>query len=271
MKIISIIKVAFKNILNNKLRSIFTMLGIIIGISSVILLVGIGNGSTADISSKVKSLGTDILTVKISSEDASFKYEDMDNILKLYNIKSVAPYKTVSGTVSRETIISNKSQIIATNDNYLDVTNIEIQKGRTISIIDIENKTKVCILGYDIATTLFNLANPIGEAIKIDGDNYIVIGVLEEQGTTMGQDSDSNILIPITTAKYLGEDTNITSFYTKVENEEYIDQNIIIIENYIRSELQISSEYYTVSSQTSVLEAMEDIRKYINITSCRYC
>jgi putative ABC transport system permease protein len=161
MKIISIIKVAFKNILNNKLRSILTMLGLIIGISSVIVLVGIGDGSTREVSSQVQSLGTDILTASINSEDESLEYDDMNELLELYNIKSVAPYKNVSGTVSRGKTTSNRSSIIATNDSYLEVTNRKLSQGRTISIVDIENKSKVCILGSEIATTLFSLANPI--------------------------------------------------------------------------------------------------------------
>jgi putative ABC transport system permease protein len=89
--------------------------------------------------------------------------------------------------------------------------------------------------------------------------------VLKEQGSTMGTNSDNNILIPITTAKYLGSDTSITNFYAKVENEAYIDQTIRIIENYIRSNLQIGSDYYTVSSQTSMLDAMENINNTLTL------
>lgn len=265
MKIIESLKISFKNIKNNKLRSILTMLGLIIGVASVIVLVGIGNGATTSVTSEVQSLGTDILTVSISSSSSYFKYEQMEDILKLDNISAVAPYKSVSATVSRGTTTSSKSSILATNANYLDVTNIEITSGRTISTIDAENKSKVCILGSDIAKTLFNLASPVGETIKIDGDNYTVIGLLEEQGTSMGTDVDSMILMPITTAKYLGEDTSITSLYVKVTDDSKITATQRVLENYIRSTLQISSDYYTVSTQDSVLDTMQNITSTLSL------
>lgn len=265
MKILEIIKVAFKNILSNKLRSGLTMLGLIIGIASVIILVGIGNGATSQVQSQVQSLGTDILTVNITSIDSSLEYEQVDDMLDLSNVEAVAPYKTVSSTVSRGTTTSSKSSIIATNDSYLDVTNITLEKGRSISIVDIENKSKVCLIGHDIAQTLFSLTNPVGETIKINGDNYTVVGLLTEQGSSMGTDIDNTIIIPITTAKYLGSDLTISNLYVKVSNESYIDQTSTIIGNYIRSTLSISSSYYSVSSQDSMLSTMENINNTMSL------
>lgn len=265
MKILEIIKVAFKNILSNKLRSSLTMLGLIIGIASVIILVGIGNGASTDVQSQVKSLGTDILTVSITSSDTSLEYNQIDDILNISNIEAVASYKTVNATVSRGTTTSNRASIIATNDSYLDVTNITIEQGRTISTIDVENKNKVCILGSDITTTLFDTDSPVGQKIKINGDNYTVIGVLTVQGTSMGTNIDSTILIPLTTAKYLGSDTTINNLYTKVSNENNIDKTITLIENYIRSTLEISSDYYSVSSQDSMLSTMSDINNTLSL------
>lgn len=265
MNIAGILKVAFKNIKNNKLRSVLTMLGLIIGIASVIVLVGIGSGATDDVTNQVQSLGTDILTVNITSEDSSIEYEKIDEILDLDNISKVAPYKNVSSTVSRGSTTASKSTILATNDSYLEVTNTALAEGRTISQIDIKNKTKVCILGSEIATSLFNLSDPVGEAIKINGDKYTVIGVLEEQGTSMGNNIDEMVLIPLTTAKYLGTDTSITNLYVKVENEDNIERTIMTLENYIRSTLQISSDYYSVSSQDSMLDTMESVSNTLSL------
>lgn len=265
MKILRIIKVALKNIVSNKLRSALTMLGLIIGISSVIVLVGIGRGSTSQVESSVKSLGTDILTMSITSSDYSLDYTDMKDILELDNVSSVAPYKTVTGTVNRGTTTSSRASIIATNNNYLNITNTKLAKGRKISIVDIENKSKVCILGSDIASTLFSLADPIGENIKLNGDNYTVIGVLESQGTSMGQNSDSMILIPFSSAEYLGSDSTVNSVYVKVNSESSIDRTKTLLENYLRSKLQVSSDYYSVSKQGSMLDAMEDISSTLSL------
>lgn len=265
MRLFDILKVSLKNIGSNKLRSALTMLGLIIGIASVIILVGIGNGASSDVTSQVKSLGTDILTVNITSSDTSLAYEQIQEIQKLSNVSAVAPYKTVSATVSRGTTSSSKASILATNNNYLDVTNITLAEGRTISVIDIENKNKVCMIGYDLAQTLFNLTNPVGETIKINGDNYTVIGLLEEQGSSMGTNIDNMLLIPLTTASYLGSDTTINSVYVKVEEEDKITETTSVIGNFIRSTLQISSDYYTVSSQDSMLETMEGVTNTLSL------
>lgn len=234
MKIIRIIKLAIKNILSNKLRTSLTALGLIIGISSVIVLVGIGKGTSSSVKSQVQSLGTDILTGSISSSEYSLDYKDMDDLLEISNVSEVAPYKNISVTVSRGTTTSNKSSVIATNNNYLGIINVNLNQGRRISIIDIENNSKVCILGSEITQTLFNLGSPVGETIKLNGDNYTVIGVLEEQGSSMGTDIDNIILIPITSAKHLDSDTSINNFYVKVENEDIIEKTSGMIESYLR-------------------------------------
>lgn len=265
MRIFEIIKVAFKNILSNKLRSSLTMLGLIIGIASVIVLVGIGNGASTDVKSKVQSLGTDILTASITSSDTSLSYDQADTISELNYIEEVAPYKSVSATVSKGTTTSGRASIIATNENYLNVTNITIEEGRLLSVIDVENQSKVCLLGSDIAETLFDTDDPVGETIKLNGDNYTVIGVLTAQGSSMGNNVDSTIIIPLTAATYLGSDTTINSLYVKVSDEDNIETATTLIENYIENTLQLTSDDYSVSSQDSMLNTMSDINNTLSL------
>ena len=265
MKILNIIKMAFKNIKSNKLRSALTMLGLIIGIASVIVLVGIGTGATDSVTDSVQNLGTDILTVNINSTDTSLEYEDTDEILEISNVEKVAPYKNISASVKRGESSSSSASVIASNDNYLEITNSDLERGRSISIIDIENSSKVCILGNEIASTLFNLTDPIGQTIKLEGDNYTVIGLLTEQGSSMGSNVDNMIIVPISTASYFNEDTSITNMYVKVEDENKIDITSNLIGNYIREKLQISSDYYSVTSQNSMLDAMDDINSTLTL------
>lgn len=265
MKIFNIIKIAFKNIRSNKLRSGLTMLGLIIGIASVIVLVGIGTGATTSVTESVQNLGTDILTLSISSSDTSLDYDQVDELLEISNISKVAPYKSISATANRGQTTSSRANVIATNDNYLDITNVRISDGRSISLIDIENSSKICILGSEISSTLFNLVNPIGQNLKLNGDNYTVVGVLTEQGSSMGNNIDNMILIPITTAKYFDEDTSISNVYIKVQNEDLMDQTSTLIENFIREKLLISSDYYSVTSQSSMLDAMDDISSTLSL------
>ena len=268
-KAVSIFKEALKNIISNKLRSCLTMLGLIIGIMSVILLVGIGTGATSNVTSAVQSLGTGTLTVSIDSEsETSFEYEQMDELKKMNNIEMVAPYKNVSGTVSKGTTTSRGAKILATIPEYTSVMNLKLEAGRLLSSIDMDNMSKVCLLGNDLTDTLFEgtkLKDIVGQTISIEGDKYTVVGILTRTGSSMGNNIDSNIIIPFTTAKYLGSDTSINSLYVKVQNENQIDMTTRQIESYIERTLSITSDYYSVSSQDSMLDTMSDITSTLSL------
>lgn len=265
MKINNLVKIAYKNIKSNKLRSALTMLGLIVGISSVIILVGIAEGSTTSVINEVSSLGSDILSLNITSSDYSIKYEDVSKLSKTDNISNTSSYKNVSATVSRNNETSTKTSIIATDNNYIDISSLKLKKGRNISIIDIENKSKVCILGSSAAEEYFNLSNPINETIKINNDNYTVIGVLEENGSSFGSNVDDSILVPITTIKYLNTDTKVNSILLKVEDTSDIDRTILNVENSVRNEFQISTDYFTVTSSNSILESMDNITNTLTL------
>lgn len=264
-KFLNILKCSLKNIKNNKLRSALTMLGLVIGIASVIILVGIGNGTSNQVASQVQSLGTNVLTLNINSSDTSLEYSQLENLLKIDNIESVAPYKSVSSTVTRGDTTSQRASIIATTQEYMNTTNLTISKGRLLSVIDLENNSKVCLLGNDIASTLFSLSNPIGQSIKINGDNYTVIGVITAVGSSMGSNIDDMIIIPFTTAKYLGSDTSINSLYIKVQDENKIEETTSLIENYITQTLGITTDYFSVSSQDSMLDTMESVNDTLSL------
>ncbi len=261
----SILKGSIKNIINNKLRSLLTMLGLVIGIASVIVLVGIGNGTSSSITKEVSSLGTDVLTVNIQSSDYSLDYSLLDEIESITNVSMSSPYKNVSSSVSREGSSYSKANIIATTPSYLDIMNITISSGRLLSIIDLENYSKVCLIGNDLAEELFSLSNPVGQSVKIDGDNYTVIGVLTETGSSFGSNIDEIIIIPFTTAKYLGSDTSINNLYIKVSDDSYIDETTSLLEKYISSTLGITTDYFSVSSQDSMLSTMDNINNTLSL------
>lgn len=264
-KFLNILKVSIKNINGNKLRTILTMLGLIIGIASVIILVGIGSGTSSQVTSQVQSLGADVLTLNISSTDTSLDYDQIDEIKNLQNIESAAPYKTVSSTVTRGDNSSGRASIIATTNEYMNVMNLTISDGRLLSTIDINNNSKVCLIGSDIAETLFEEDTVVGNKIKIDGDNYTVIGVLTATGSSMGNDVDEMVIIPFTTAKYLGADTTVNSMYIKVNDENQIENATTSIENYISTTLGLTTDDFSVSSQDSMLSTMDEVNNSLSV------
>ena len=268
VKYISIFKDAIKNIISNKLRSSLTALGLIIGITSVILLVGIGEGATSNVKNNVQSLGTGTLTVSVTSEDTSLDYSQVDEILALNNVESVAPYKTISATVSKGTTTSNRARVLATTPDYLTVMNLGINAGRKISSIDLDNTSKVCLIGSSLASTLFENAKNkdiVGKTINLNGDKYTIVGVLAKVGSTMGTNVDNMLIIPFTTAKYLKGDTTINTLYVKVENENLIDTTTESIGSYLEKTLSITSDDYTVSSQDSMRETAENIQNTLSL------
>lgn len=267
-KYISIFKDAIKNIISNKLRSSLTALGLIIGITSVILLVGIGEGATTNVSSNVKSLGTGILTVSITSEDSLLEYSGVEDILNLTNVESVAPYKTVSATVSKGTTTSNRARVLATTPDYLKVMNLGVNAGRKITDIDLNNTSKVCLLGSSLASSLFENAKNkdiVGKTINLNGDRYTVVGVLAKVGSTMGTNIDNMLIIPFTTAKYLKGDTSVNTLYVKVKDENQLDRTTLLISSYLERTLSITSDDYTVSSQDSMRETAETIKNTLSL------
>lgn len=161
--------------------------------------------------------------------------------------------------------LRGRANIIATTNGYMDITNLTISSGRVISKIDLENNSKVCLLGNDMAETLFNLSNPVGQSIKIAGDNYTVIGVLTAVGSSMGSNVDDMIIIPFTTAKYLGSDTSINDLYIKISDENKADSTETLIEEYIESNLGITTDYFSVSSQDSMLDTMDNINNTLSL------
>ncbi len=259
MKFARTIKMALNNIKSNKLRSALTMLGLIIGISSVIVLVGLGTGTTSDVTSQVSSLGADILTVRIDS-DTKLKLNGVDEMRGLAGVESVAPYTNVSATVSKDGTAAGSASVLGIDEKYLDMRNYSLSSGRGISFIDVTNKNKTCVIGSDISEDLLGYSDPIGKTIRIAGDNYTVVGLLQAQGSSMGTNTDSTVLIPITTAKSVSGSSDISSLYIKAASEDSVEFAKLSAENYLKTSLDASSDDINVSTQQSMLETMESIQ-----------
>ncbi len=186
------------------------MMGIVIGIGSVILMVSVGKGAEGLILASVKSFGDRSIFVQpgggteggppsVTAID-KIKYKDYLAMKNFRGLEDVAPMLIYQSAVSYQST-SLKTRIIGSNENYEKAINVGVSRGRFLSADDVNNASKVAVIGLGNASDLFGDQDPVGRNIKINGYNYQVIGVMDKQGTRFFQDFDKRIVIPITTMK----------------------------------------------------------------------
>ncbi|WP_342782132.1 ABC transporter permease [Psychrobacillus soli] len=257
------LKMALKSIKANKIRSFLTMLGIIIGVSSVIVMVAIGQGSTKEVQDQIGSLGTNVLTLTVTGSDVTFKEEDVEQIQDVDGIEAIAA--TVSGRVTVKNGINNTQvSMIGTTSSYLDVRDLQLQSGRFIADLDHDNHSKIAVLGSDTAQTLFGLGDPVGEYVKVNGTSYKVVGVLQSVGSSLGTSGDNMIIVPLSTGQRLASTTNIGTTYVKVENEDMINFVSNLIERTMYS-IVGDADSYSVSSQKDLMETASSVNETMTL------
>ena len=257
------LKMALKSIKANKIRAFLTMLGIIIGVSSVIVMVAIGQGSTKEVQDQIGSLGTNVLTVTVTGSDVTFKEEDAEQIQVVNGIKEIAP--TVSGRVTVKNGKTNTQvSMIGTTSSYLDVRDLQLQSGRFIADLDHDNHSKIAVLGSDTAQTLFGLGDPVGESVKVNGTSYKVVGVLKSVGSSLGTSGDNTIIVPLSTGQRLASTTNIGTTYVKVENEDMINFISSRIESTMYS-IVGDADSYSVSSSKDLMETASSVNETMTL------
>lgn len=253
MKWLQVGKEAAKNVARNKLRTALTMLGLVIGISSVIVLVGMSDGSNRHVAEQMKALGGDIISAYIF--EGSLEYGDMDDVRALAGVANAAPSKHLNAAVSAGTKKSNRATVEATDERYLEVRNLALAAGRNISPIDRENKSKVCVIGGAVARDLFGTADAVGQTVKLEGDEFTVVGVLEEKGESMGLDTEGLVLVPYQSASTLGSDGKITAAYMRATADDAVPMAKRSISDYLENEKRISPMLFSVNTQDEILGA----------------
>lgn len=257
MNLMTSVIMAFRNIRANKMRSFLTMLGIIIGVASVITLLAIGQGSSKSVANSVNSLGSNLITVSITNTDTHFTMNKMNQVNKVYGVKSTAPVLNGRETIANGSTSSSASAV-GTTASYLAIRNMTVADGHFISNFDEKYRTQNVVLGSDIAETLFGSQSPVGKSVLINGNRFNVIGVLNSKGGSMGQNSDDTVYIPFTTAQRLLKTTYITQFYAEANNQNTINLAVNGISRLL-SETYSSSDDYSVVNQQDILQAMSSI------------
>ena len=208
----STLKMAISSLKVNKMRSALTSLGIIIGVSAVIIMLAIGTGASKKVQENMESMGSNILTIRSASARAggvrmgmgtkpSLTLKDAAAIEKnVMNVEAVAPVSSES----KQLMYGNQnwqSTVYGTTPKYLYIKNYEIELGRSFTFKDVQNSAKVAVIGATVASELFGDVSPINKVIRVGNVPFKVLGVLKTKGSTGPFDEDDLIFIPITTAQ----------------------------------------------------------------------
>ena len=264
MKFWQEIKMAFKAISTNKMRSFLTMLGIIIGVLSVTVLTAIGQGSTAQVTQQITSLGTNLITVQ-NRAMRQVRLE-LDDILALQgqgSVKYVAPLITSSMTLKAGTNTYTAS-VQGTTEGYADIRGLGVSSGRFISSSDVSSRSYVCVVGVTVADELFGQRNVVGEKIRINGKQYSIVGLFSETGTDEGESQDERVVIPFTNAQRNFRNTTISTFYANATDESVIDRAVETLEDFMLDKTG-NEDYYSVTSQTQLLESMTEVTNTLSL------
>lgn len=260
---LKIIKLSLKAIFNNKMRSFLTMLGIIIGVMAVVILVSITQGATSGITDSISSMGSQQIVATISGEDVSVSAESAEKLSAYPSVDEIAPVITTNKTVKKSSNSGNYS-IIGVTPSYFTVQDTDIQRGRKIAASDNEWSTKVCVIGTEVATDLFGTWDAVNGTIIIGDSIYTVVGVLEEQGSSLAGSDDSKILIPYSTASRMTGQTGVSSIYIKATSKNAVSSAISSVEMYLLQATR-DEDAYTVSNQSQVLDTMDDVTNTMSL------
>ncbi len=256
---------ALSSIVNNKMRSFLTMLGIIIGIAAVIILVSVMNGLTNMITGQFEELGTESITVTIRSRATTktVKPEEMYEFAEEHSdlIAKVSPMATLSGTLktseSGDDSISAACQGVS--EDYADMKKLELSFGRFIQYIDCEKEEKVCVIGTYEALYFFNGASAaLNKQLKINGEPYTIVGVLEETEDSSQSSADDCVYIPYTVAAKKSMTGTISSYTLTATSKENVTPAANIIESLLLEKVG-DSDYFTVTSMLSLIEKLEEM------------
>lgn len=262
---------AWASLIANKLRSLLTMLGIIIGVAAVIALVSIGNGVKQDIEDSISSLGSNLLVVLPGAPRTpgarpsqgsmkSLKISDYEAIAKLEGVKAASPMTNGSYVV----IYQNKNwttSVAGVNSNFQDVNNWTMTSGRFFSDKNVQNRERVAVVGQTVVKNLFADEDPVGKEIRVKNIPFRVIGVLKSKGNgTMGNDQDDTVLIPYTTSMERVEGIDyLRRVYVVAKDDEGIDRLQADIENLLRVRHNIKDtnlDDFNIQNMKSIMETV---------------
>lgn len=261
------IKMSWENIIHNKLRSFLTMLGVVIGVASIIALITLLQGATNSISDQVKALGVNKITVNAMGTPLKqgLSEDDMQAVAQIDNITGISPTVqsqtgiVYNGKVKENVAIQGKNEVYFRTDTSL------LQSGRGINPIDVESKNPVAVIGSNIVKEFFYGVNPIGNKLTINGISYTIVGTLSPANELGIGASNDNIVIPYTTALRNLNVKNITSLDVYLLDTDLADHTVVDIKSVLNKAFNYKEDAYTVFNMGDMIESFQTIMSMMSL------
>jgi len=250
--------IAWRSVVAHKIRALLTTLGVVIGVSSVILLLSLGNSAKAEAANQIRAIGSNLIIVRVTDRNGVLPTIWLD---ELKDSGKLAAYsEIISGNTSY--VVNGQNfdvSVSGVNQDYGFVSSLELTSGRFLSQIDLDNNLPVVVIGPKVAEKLFPLTDAIGETMVIQGVQFRIIGILTERGTNFNGDLDATAYIPIDFAGTLFPyRLNSKTYYLASETEDTVATSMRKIESYLTSVLPSANEF-NVFSQSQILGVMNTL------------
>jgi putative ABC transport system permease protein len=281
MKWKNLIKVAFKSIIKNKMRTLLTMLGIIIGVAAVIVMVAIGKGAEKRIQDQIASMGTNLITIFPGSMQSRgvrmgpdsgvrLTLEDVELLKKNATlIQAVSPMVRTGAQLIGGSGNWNSS-VWGVSEQYLEIRDWPLSSGEFFSTADIRAQNKVCIIGQTIVKNLFAGDDPVGQQLRVGKIPFRIVGVLKEKGQgAFGQDQDDLIIAPYTTVLYrMSGHVHVNQILVRAASLEQMTQAQAEITSILRDSHKIAEgddDDFTVRNQTDIASTAQETTQVLTI------
>jgi putative ABC transport system permease protein len=284
MNLIELLRLAWESIGNNKMRSLLTMLGIIIGVASVIVMISISSGTEASIEEQITGLGSNLIYVtssfsrggaRMGSPTEGFAammgglvYDDAYAIAEQINgVVAMVVEQSSSETVKFGDVTLEDVTIVGSTADFPSVRDMEIDEGRYFTQREVDRKQKVTVLGHTLAQEFFGDSDPIGQTINVGDTKMTVIGVFSERGMVSGVDFDSQVYTPITVifqqfmpnqfARFMGD--QVRMIYVKIESPEVMENVIQQISLLLakRHDVSLEEADFIITTQQDIIQTQE--------------
>ncbi len=252
------IKMAWEAITSNKMRSFLTMLGIIIGVVALVVLVSLVNGATGAVTSEITALGNDMVTINIKDDKGSpIRLEDLDEIAALSAVGEAAPSGSLNAT-AKFGYSDVSVSLYGTTPAYYNVQGLTLKYGRFLKSTDIDNASYVTVLAYNTAEELFGKADVVGEQLTIDGRNFLIVGVLEEDTSLFASMLGGySAYAPFTVESRMADEPYVTAL--SVSPDGNTDDTESQINEFMLSRFHQDEDAYRLMNMSSISDAMSTV------------